>query len=130
VTPEMVALGRRAVACRGWRWLPGMLTLDGLRVCRVEPEAAWHPQGSEEVWRFQAGTAIPDLSDGPTRGALLDLVREAWGDPTIHMHALPGGRWRPISATHGQWTWGGLLDRYPDPATEAEALVAALEAAP
>ena len=26
----------------------------------------------------------PDLTDAPTRGALLDIVREAWGDPAAY----------------------------------------------
>jgi len=30
MTEEQIALGRRAVACRGWRWMPGMeFHLDG-----------------------------------------------------------------------------------------------------
>ncbi len=66
--------------------------------------------------------ALPDLTDAATLGCLLALVREAWGDPLTYMMAY-----------YGRWTL--CSDRYEeidpgDGATEAEALIAALEAAP
>lgn len=74
LTPDLVALGRRAVACKGWRWMPGMLTI---------------PSGEDE-------------DEEPLR-----VLCKAW-------RAIRYRQERP-------WTYAE---------TEAEALVAALEAAP
>jgi hypothetical protein len=70
-------------------------------------------------WRI-AANASPDLADPATLGCLLALVREAWGaEPDIE------------SSLHVKvvvWTGAGWKDFVE--ATLAEALVAALEAAP
>jgi hypothetical protein len=111
MTDEMIALARRAVACKGWRWMPGMLSHfehDGRRV-RVGMPDAW-----------ASTTALPDLTDPATLGCLLALVREAW-EPHgtfVSTHRYDGGEWS--------------IRTLPLPvfATEAEALVAAWESAP
>jgi len=67
---------------------------------------------------------VPDLDDPATLGCLLALVREAWGDPS--MYAQDRG-------PDGWWVWqspanaGTVARHWP---SEAEALIAALEAAP
>ena len=127
-------LGRRAVACKGWRWMHGMLlrcderiiTSDGIggtETSRLEffTPSSWSSdlrltQMSKDEMRWE----LPDLRDPATVGCLLALVREAWGDPAIC-----------IVEEHRDW-WARLnglpLCAFAD--TEAEALVAALEAAP
>ena len=69
---------------------------------------------------------IPDLTDPATLGCLLALVREAWGMPTgiTVAYSDDTGRW-VVSWSGG--THGGVCG---EGATEAAALVAALEAAP
>lgn len=129
MTGEQIALARRAVACRGWRWMPGMLavewtapgmSLTGGRPVRVDER--WHEVG---VW-------LPNLTDPATLGCLLALVREAMGYPNGHFPFLghcgssPRGWFYCWAASDGS-NGGGLHKYY---ATEAEALVAALEAAP
>jgi hypothetical protein len=77
-----------------------MLTDDGVRVLEFENASVW---------------AEPDLTDPATLGCLLTLVRDAYGEfiTTARVH----GQWVVTTGTFGFWN------------TEAEALVAALEAA-
>lgn len=72
------------------------------------------------------GDHLPDLTDPATLGCLLALVREAWGDQSLSvLFDHDGGMWRV-----GRWEDDGLALRCRPADTEAEALVAALEAAP
>lgn len=136
-TLKIEELGRRAVACKGWRWLPGMLTLPfhedddrNLPEChppwRLTREGVAGPWADDPTWG-----ALPDLTDPATLGCLLALVREVAQEPGLHVRCmLPyapdmGGKTPPPWVLHsgrGQ-RWGDRHD------TEAEALVAALEAA-
>jgi hypothetical protein len=111
----MTRLARRAVACKGFRWMPGMRTVrdDGhgfhigctVTASKVKPE-----------W-------LPDLTDPATLGCLLALVREACDDPTIRTQAS-GPYW--IGANQG-WCGYEITD---EQSTEAHVLVVMLEAAP
>ena len=120
--PPDTKLARRAVACKGWRWMPGMLNgRDGSR----------HMGGREWAWQdpyrhHALGIEIddwPDLSDDGTLGCLRALVREAWGDPYAFVEADPLLGFRVV----GNINDGPITGWH---STEAEALVAALEAAP
>jgi hypothetical protein len=135
MTEEQIALARRAVACKGWRWMEGMGVVDGdglkNRVTRVEP-VDMYGDGLEVVpwemvhrlvadsccsqWREHG--ILPDLTDAATLGCLLALVREAWNDAKVHVLYVEGlYRWECADRhnVHGS----GM--------TEAEALVDALE---
>ena len=134
MTDEMIALSRRAVACRGWRWMPGVqaITPDGLFGHRVTEHALVIDHDM-----------LPDLQDPATLGCLLALVREAWRCPTVYVRQSTTRRvsdgvlaWEvcdlwldaqacrvlgvPREGSVGSWGHG----------SEAEALVAALEASP
>lgn len=122
-------LARRAVACKGWRWMPGMLTNTAYRVC--DDGYTWpHLQRGDTL---RSGLHFPDLTDPATVGCLLALVREAWG---CHVHLRHRARGRPRFGKVSVWEpVDGLARRLvAGPrvlcATEAAALVAALEAAP
>jgi len=112
-------LSRRAVACKAFRWLPGMRYLV-LRTSPLESIAGRVPDLTRG-WTHPPGM-LPDLSDPATLGCLLALVREAWGDP--EMHLVLGG------AGSGESRVATVVLPIPAGRTEAEALVAALEAAP
>ena len=112
-------LARRAVACKRWRWMPGMLTTYGTRVYSIT--RAGLPKASRGG--LIEADPLPALDDPATLGCLLALVREAYGDTQLHL-ALD---W----TLHGDWyvcfssTFESIQGR-----TETETLVAALEAAP
>jgi hypothetical protein len=145
MTEEQIALARRAVACRGWRWMPGM-AIEGLmltsthglcgaphgRVLDMRDDdgmqmvsASEYPYDDDGVpeYRWADLTHIPDLTDPATLGCLLALVREAHAVPFLHVSVK-------ISREHGY-----QFDCHPHHRgqwvdSEAEALVAALDAAP
>jgi hypothetical protein len=117
MTPDMLDLARRAVACRGWRWMLGMqaITPDGLFGHRV----------TEHTILIDPDH-LPDLTDPATLGCLLALVREAWG--VTHLSTYPWQRgWEVVRVKKGTSAPVGFGGYWP---TEAHALVAALEAAP
>ena len=156
---QWIELGRRAVACAGWRWMPGMLamcaprwwadTWSDMRIVRVllddskieyaKPYDKSVGLGGSYIttrtlhpceWWF------PDLRDPATLGCVLALVREA-----CEPERAPGD-W-PMVCTYQnaakKWGVGAWLNEsgkatfaalvLPTYDTEAAALVAALEAA-
>ena len=130
MTEAQTALARRAVACEGWRWMPGMRTLGNMRV--IHDPYRWPDRPCairEGTWVDTAvprplGDDLPDLTDPATVGCLLALVREAWSEPRTAVVPLSGDRWGVAIPN--------VLRQSPTHkgATEAEALVAALESAP
>jgi hypothetical protein len=148
MTEEQIALARRVVACKGWRWMSGMLTGHGRLFERrglliLQNGAPWVcvPDG-QSAW-FEPVAALPDLTDPATLGCLLALVRKAWRCPTVYVRQSTTRRvsdgviaWEvcdlyldaeacralgvPREGSVGSWGHG----------SEAEALVAALESAP
>ena len=133
-------LATRAVACKRWRWMPGMLAKTVWAETRILGGQADRPAlatidhyGNGFMMHHlnnlpcdsfpQADTAypfFPDLTDPATLRCLLELVREAWGDAAAH--AVPDGDWH---------IYGDMPEtEYGTGDTEAAALVAALEAAP
>ncbi len=144
-------LAQRAVACKAWRWMPGMLVWREQQ--RHPPVLARFSSFQDEYPEFidtasisakslDGGTLFPvvngkrmgladsmkltpDLADPATLGCLLALVREAHKCPEAHVY------WATVTRL---WVvrWGavGLGEHTVDANTEAEALVRALEAAP
>ena len=125
-------LAKRLVACKHWRWMPGMLAQsesqgaariyyvghDGwISLCGGYPHSAtFHAKRLE----------YPILSDPATVGCILALVREAWGDQQAYAIGFRQDvSWTVtlVSPVTDEQFWF-------DGATEVEALLAALEAAP
>jgi hypothetical protein len=132
MTDEQIALARRAVACKGWRWLPGTRTTDAMRVIHDETAFPGRPCAIREgSWVDTSpprplGDALPDLTDPATLGCVLALVREAWSDPAICVVLdLSDGYWHV-----GRWEDEGIALRGRWGTTEAHALTLALEGAP
>lgn len=127
----MSELAKRAIACRHWRWMPGMLRIvppehDGATGYMIRvADSGW--SGGER--------GFPDLTDPATLGCLLALVREAWGchvhlrrwaSPAPDMSGKDRATWEPVDGLGRRLIAGPRVLC----ATEAEALVTALEAAP
>lgn len=124
MTEEMIALARRAVACKGWRWMPGMRCLVGPLHApyRYVTHDYAPPEGKDVAF---TDPVLPDLTDPATLGCLLALVREAWGDPHASVW-YDSEYWQ----SGNRWSWHAKEQSLVDYDTEAEALVAALEEKP
>ena len=119
-------LSERAVDCKHWRWLPGMLGIQLGRKWRRDghqrSSKAWVSQGHSIKSPHNWEEVLPDLTDPATVGCLLALVREAYRCPTLHAwYSRQLGCW--VVSVNGQ-----EIDV--QESSEARALVAALEAAP
>jgi hypothetical protein len=138
---SLADLGRRAVACKHWRFMDGMLTTCGLRVVDGGRDyvIGHRPGATRDGGGWYDGPSegfLPDLTDPATLGCLLHLVRQAWPDEW-HKHVVPMWNGRDGWAV-GCIGSGHKLTLLATPDgrivglgnTEAEALVAALEAAP
>jgi len=113
MTDEQIALARRAVACKGWRWMRGMSNDRGQTIDCVDliPGKAYCGELDADM------TALPDLTDPATLGCLLALVREAFNSTKVFV--LWSADRETWIVKHGR----ALMEAQ----TEAEALVAALE---
>ena len=117
MSPEMEALARRAVACKGWGLIEAMLLRSGRNTLRVTEPSKFH----NAEW-------LPDFTDPATLGCLLALARKKHRSsalqvsPRVDVVGIVGWRcYRNYDLDdHASW----------DASTEAGALVAALEAAP
>ena len=120
-------LARRAVACKHWRWMPGMRAIDSdgqaVRVVQASGAAVLEDVGGAA---YPMPSTPPDLTDAATLGCLLHLVRSAWHQPLASTYWDQDSLWWSISARCGR----ELLRNHTEGSgytTEAEALVTALE---
>ena len=133
---EMTDLAREAVACDGWRWMrgiPAQASLKGEQLSLVclgssgEYIADFYCSEFDERWgsihadEQRELDILPDFDHPLAVQALLDMVREAWGEPDASAHRGAKG-WTILGV---RIRIGGMVKHHP---TEAAALVAALKA--
>ena len=114
----MNELAKRLVACKRFRWMPGVRWLM-LRAEGTLLGSGRVPDGPALF--FNSEGRLPDLNDPGTIGCLLALVRKAWDDPLICV---------AVDNTGCGWWVNGRNVPMTLYGSEAEALVATLEAAP
>ena len=135
---EMTDLAREATTADGYHLMRGMTLTYGETTVLVThrlfdrhdiPTGFWETEPIEGHLMPRSPHTIheddewwPVLDDAATRGCLLEMVREVWGDPEIHLDLLRNGIWEVrtgVSSGLAVVAAGG---------TEASALVAALKA--
>lgn len=81
---------RPITECPHFRWVERMGATKGATVLKVTPGGLRvHSRHRERYWTWHtAGKALLNPGDPATRGALLGLVREAWGNPRLVVVAL------------------------------------------
>jgi len=116
---EARVLGRRAVACKGFRPMRGMRDFDG---------RTWT---GDLLWRWTDGVDLPDLRDPATLGCLLALVREAHGPLACsYTRGDIPQEWRVRTVIHENYDGHHGEDHGYSGGSEADAFVDALENAP
>jgi hypothetical protein len=119
MTEDQKDLARRFVACKHWRWMPGMLA-------RYSEGKSWYRLTEADSYGIGPNcrppdrrTAWPDLADPATLGCILALVRDATGDRRIHCRVR----------ANVYRVYSGVSPIGPWMESEEEALLLALEAA-
>ena len=136
----LMELGKRAVACEGWRLMPGMLSHEDPqgRVWRVvrplipQQAVVIHQERGRRLRQRPPPQSefVPDLSDSATLGCLLVLVRIAWEDAGVStgFYSRDMGQWS-VYDHNGDHLMQPLEGDAPLFSSEVEALVVALEGA-
>lgn len=126
---DKIELAERLVNSSRWCWMPGMRTINGRRLAVVFGKSRTasvlcdlRDDANSDTEELQG--ELPDLTDPATLGCLLALVRVAYADPYASV-------WYSADHNHSgdRWSYYSKAFTFSGHATEAEALVVALESA-
>ena len=121
---KALELSLRAIKCRHWRWLPGMVDTFG----RLNTDAGWfRPMLARDQSQIpSSATRFPDLDHPATLGCLMALVREVWKmDRLYSSWSLDAKRWEVLTVPEGQNE--GFPELIGQGPTESASWVSALE---
>jgi hypothetical protein len=136
-------LAKRAVACKGWKWMGGMLTLCKIRVIEggsdylIGERPGPASDGGGRIDTTDVHNYLPDLEDPATLGCLLAILREVYGSKYVHAEAheirtapyIRHAESYEFDEENSFWSvWASGRSWEGD--TEVEALIVALEASP
>lgn len=124
MTPEEREIARAFVACSRWRWMSGMMTEGWRLTCVSLHDGAWSATSTFAHREYYYPT-LPDLNDPATLGCVVQLVRDATGRKYAYLEYIPLGCWAMVDPIDDRW-----LREQDYGASEAEALLIALQAAP
>lgn len=123
-------IGARFVACKGWWWMPGMVTLP---FCDEDGEPSHPPWWLDDGMRWPGADleedALPDTGSPATLGCIEHgLLPEAWPGCHIVVSRWPtdGGTRASVRIMDNRSELAFAIIDFP----LAEALLAALEASP
>jgi hypothetical protein len=89
MTAELETLARRAVACRHWRWMPGMQLIHP---AQTDGATGYAVRLTVDGYQARLGE-YPDLGDPATVGCLAVLVRQASGKPHLFAQFTLDDHW-------------------------------------
>jgi len=130
-------IAKRAVACKGWRWMPGAVSLPDTqgRTWRRTGDGWAQESGKRLRCRVDKASLVPDLTDPATLGCLRHQAEEAHGawDIMIQVDIQPRmegahGWWRAVDS-RGRKIQGASFICPNDADLKVFALISALEAA-
>lgn len=118
MTEDNIALAKRLVACKVWRWLPGMLgwrpdnhgvphsipfvkgveSMEALAGVGTGPLVASGYATCDGYWRSDDVT--PDLTDPATLGCLISLIQESYNKKIV---VSIGNGWWSIQTDYQDW---------------------------
>ena len=122
----MEELAKRAVACKYWRWMPGMRALDSsgeehlARVIDHRRSVVYEDKDGAIHDGVLSRSDVPDFIDPATLGCVMSLVRKAYANAVV---ITLGNGWWSVETDNHRWDQDNTT-------SFQEALVRALEAAP
>lgn len=119
------ALAEKAIACKNWRWTPGMkagVPDSWYRACDQPETIYWHGETNGGWTTIVEDNWIPDFRDAATLGCLLEIVREISGDPWLYVYVRSRA-----DGSESEWTGTLWDDRFSADSEEA-VLIKMLEA--
>jgi hypothetical protein len=131
----MEELSRKAVACKHWQWMTGMVVkrgpclgviTDGGKDWIVAEFFGPTKDGGGHYDGEVTEDILPMLEEPSTMGCVVHLVRKAWKDADFAIYK-PGGTWTGLIHVKGE---NYLFSLKPDGYSEAETLIYILENAP